>query len=105
MFGRPTFIIAMRIKVKFHSLLRLYLGFGEMILELPDRQDITVRELIDELNLRVGKELKNKLLDDDEIKKGTMVLLNGKNILHLKKLDTVVQDGDVVVFFPPGGGG
>jgi len=48
----------------------------------------------------------NKLLDENgELKRGTIILVNGHNILHLEKLATPVKDGDIVALFPPGGGG
>lgn len=47
-----------------------------------------------------------KLLDEDGgIKRGTLVLINGRNILDTDGLESVVRDGDTVALFPPGGGG
>jgi len=40
-----------------------------------------------------------------ELEKGVIILVNGKNIEHLEKLDTKLKDGDVVSIFPPVGGG
>ena len=33
------------------------------------------------------------------------ILLNGRNILTLKRLETPLKDGDVVVLMPPATGG
>ena len=41
----------------------------------------------------------------DEKVKGAAILLNGKNIVHLKGRKTKLEDGDVVSIFPPVGGG
>lgn len=47
-----------------------------------------------------------KLLDDQgNIKRGTIILINGKNILDSIGLDCRVKAGDTVALFPPGGGG
>ena len=45
----------------------------------------------------------NPVLDDKV--KGAAILLNGKNIVHLKGRKTKLKDGDVVSIFPPVGGG
>ena len=47
-----------------------------------------------------------KLLDEQgNIKNGTLILINGRNILDTDRLDSIVRDGDTVALFPPGGGG
>ena len=40
-----------------------------------------------------------------ELEQGYIILVNGKNIEHLKGLDTPLSDGDTVSIFPPAGGG
>jgi molybdopterin synthase sulfur carrier subunit len=55
---------------------------------------------------QVGTPFLTKLLDDDgALKRGTIILVNGANIVHIDGLATTVQDGDEVSLFPPGGGG
>ena len=47
-----------------------------------------------------------KLLDEHgNIKNGTLILINGRNILDTDGLESIVRDGDTVALFPPGGGG
>jgi len=44
-------------------------------------------------------------LADGGIKKGTIILIDGKNVLHLDQLDTQIDQDCVVSLFPPSGGG
>jgi len=90
------------IKVKFYSLLRKLIGQNEIELEL---NSITVSELINQINEITKKNIYKELIHNNEIKPGTIILLNGRNIHHLKKLQTVVNQGDMIDIFPPGGGG
>ncbi|HCA40738.1 MAG TPA: hypothetical protein DEP01_04035 [Aminobacterium sp.] len=36
---------------------------------------------------------------------GTIIMVNGKHIVHLQGLDTPLNDSDTVNIFPPVGGG
>ncbi|KUK18617.1 ubiquitin-like small modifier protein 1 [Thermococcus sibiricus] len=58
----------------------------------------TVRELLEKLYSKYPEMKK-------ELEKGVIILVNGKNIEHLEKLDTKLKDEDVVSIFPPVGGG
>ena len=92
------------IRVRFFSLLRLYLGKSEVAIEADD---ITVKMLIYRVRDATGSDLViEKLLDENaSLLLGTIILVNGQNILHLENLDTRVKDGDEVSLFPPGAGG
>ncbi|MCF7858605.1 MAG: MoaD family protein [Candidatus Cloacimonetes bacterium] len=91
------------IKIKFYSLIRLHLGINEIQIEADK---ISIYDLLQIAEKQLDKLLLHLLINADyEIIPGTMILINGRNIFHLKKLDTIVQDGDVVSIFPPGGGG
>jgi len=91
------------IKIKFFTLLKLYLKISEIDI---DAQKTSIRNLLFLINEKVEKNFIHKLIDDDgNLLRGTIILLNGRNIHHLKKLDTIVKNGDEVDLFPPGGGG
>jgi len=94
----------MRVKVKFFTLLKLYLGIGEYELEL-DKDSITLNQLLDILEEKIGKKFTFKLREGGKLKKGVIILVNGKNVFHLNGIDTIIKDGDVISMFPPGGGG
>jgi len=91
------------IKVRFFTLLKLYLGINELIIEA---KVVKMKELIFLAREKTEKDFVHKLLNKDgTLKKGTIILINGKNILHLDGLESIINSGDDVDFFPPGGGG
>ena len=93
----------MNIEVRFYSLLRLKLGNASIQLTLD--QPLPVRELLDQVSSHFDHDLRPDLLEDGGIKKGTMLLVDGKNVLHLDQLDTQIDQDCVVSIFPPAGGG
>ena len=92
------------IKVKFFTLLRLYLDLEEIDIEADQ---IDVRTLLRKIGEQIDSTLvREKLLDaDGDMLQGTIILINGHDILHMDKLDTMVEKGDSVSLFTPGGGG
>ena len=91
------------VEVKFFTTLRLFLG--AMSLRLPFEKG-TILQLLTQLDKKTTKPFLDKLLDDKrQLHKGTMILVNGKNIHHLAKLETAIGPNDVISLFPPGGGG
>ena len=91
------------VEVKFFTTLRLFLG--AMSLQLPFENG-NMLQLLTLLEQKTAKPFLDKLLNDKrELHKGTMILVNGKNIHHMAKLETAIGPSDVVSLFPPGGGG
>ncbi|AEX85552.1 hypothetical protein XO10_05715 [Marinitoga sp. 1135] len=93
----------MKVEIKFFATLRLHLRVASLSLDL--NENTTVNELIDILVKHFNDEkVREYLIDENGIRKGTMILINGKNILHLNGLDTKIEEG-VISIFPPAGGG
>ncbi|MCU0663123.1 MAG: MoaD/ThiS family protein [Myxococcota bacterium] len=92
------------IRVKFFTLLRLQLGVEEMDVEADQ---INVRALLHRVSDELGNQLvMEKLLDaQGALQTGTIILVNGHDVFHMSKLDTIVSKGDTVSLFTPGGGG
>ncbi|MFO7814376.1 MAG: MoaD family protein [Halanaerobiales bacterium] len=93
----------MSIEVKFYSLFRLNLKTSGVKYEIDE--PITLKELISKLDNEFDNYFSEKLLESGEIKPGSIILLNGKNILHLNDLNTKINDGDQITLFPPSAGG
>jgi len=87
------------VKVKFFATLRLELGIAER--DIFVEKESTVKDILE----KCGDEVKQKLLENNDIIKGTIILVNGENIIHKDGLNTIVKSGDVISLFPPAGGG
>ena len=92
------------IKVKFFTLLRLYLDIDELEIEAEDVDILSLLKMVKE---KIDNNLLlEKLLDENgSMHTGTLILINGHDIHHMEMLDTIVKKGDTVSLFPPGGGG
>jgi molybdopterin synthase sulfur carrier subunit len=92
------------IEVKFFTLLRLYLGLESVNIE-ADQLD--VRTLLHKVRDQIDNDLiLEKLLNPDgSMKTGTIILIDGSDVMDTDKLNTIVKKGDTVSLFPPGGGG
>jgi sulfur-carrier protein len=91
------------VKIKFYSLIRMHLGVNKVEIKA---NSISVYDLLLKTEHQIGKKFIDQLLDNDKhIIPGTMILINGRNIFHLDKLESLVRDSDEISIFPPGGGG
>ena len=90
-------------KVKFFATYRDFTRRkDEDVVAPPD-----VWALLLSLSERYGAGLKAKLLSPDgkDIGEDTIVLVNGRNVVHLDGKDTVLTEDDVVSIFPVVAGG
>jgi sulfur-carrier protein len=91
------------ITVKFFTTLQVFLRKTEVRFNFASA---TILQLLDLCEKQSTKPFLHKLLDTQRtIIPGTIILLNGHNILHLHGLETLAHDGDEIALFPPGGGG
>ena len=93
----------MIIKVNFYATLRQTTGLSSV--EVETRSPVSMRQLIELACEKTTPKLRADLLEGPAIKKGTLLLVDGRNVLFLDGLDTVVNDQQEIAFFPPGGGG
>jgi len=102
-YGGKTESTGNLVEVKFFATLRLALGVASLF--LPLGKPVTVKEFLLLCSQKVGVDIDKKLLSGETLLRGTMILVNGRNILHDKGLATIITPGDVVSLFPPAGGG
>ncbi len=81
------------VEVKLYASLRAAAGEKGFTTEAA-----SVKALLRQVSGRYGNEFSARL-------KVATILVNGKNIAHLKWKNTRLQDGDVVSLFPPLAGG
>jgi MoaD family protein len=94
------------LKVRLFAFLMLEVGKREIEMEAHS----TVAELLDTLSRRYGRNFDKWIWDNGsaserELIHGTIIMVNGHHIFHLKGLDTPLSDSDVVSIFPPAAGG
>lgn len=88
--------------------LRLFATFREAVgqktihREFPDQ--VTVGEVLQHLEEEF-EDLEGQFVEDGEIRPQINVLKNGREVLHLDGLDTVLESEDTISIFPPVAGG
>ncbi|HEY9069776.1 MAG TPA: hypothetical protein VIV61_05930 [Candidatus Ozemobacteraceae bacterium] len=93
----------MIIRVRLFSLLRS--KFGRSVVDVETDRPIPLRELITQVESRAGPGLVGELIDGEKIRKGTLLLVGGRNVIFGDGLDTIVDGTQEICFFPPSGGG
>jgi molybdopterin synthase sulfur carrier subunit len=81
------------------------LGKGEIELSVPEKS--TLQELVTTLVNSFGDELASLLLDPKtgKLLPHIRLMVNGRDIAFLSRMETVLQPGDEVLILPPVSGG
>lgn len=91
-----------KVSVRVFAVLRERLGWTEKELELMDE---SVKDALGQAEGR-GINLLDLLTDAERDPRGSFrILVNGRDIDFLQKLETKLKDGDKVLVFPPVAGG
>jgi molybdopterin synthase sulfur carrier subunit len=93
----------MLIRVRFFGDLRKNIDKRWMTVEVT--QDSTLLELISNIAKNLDSSLLDKLVEKNVVRSEIRILVNGRNIIYLNKLDTKLSDGDIVAIMPIAGGG
>ncbi|HHX23599.1 MAG: MoaD family protein [Tepidanaerobacteraceae bacterium] len=88
-------------KVKFYSHIR-----ETTRCKMVDITDCyTIKELLFKLSDIYGKKFQDAVFNGEELSKDVIILVNGRNIYFLNQLETVINEDDIVTFFPVVAGG
>ena len=88
-------------KVLFFAYIRDYTGAKEVYVE----HHPTLKQLLLRLCEMYGNKFKNKIFSDDELSDEIIILVNGRNVVHLNNLETFLNPEDEICIFPVVAGG
>ncbi|OYT63604.1 molybdopterin synthase sulfur carrier subunit [Methanosarcinales archaeon ex4484_138] len=91
------------VRIRFSQALNRTTKERETTINLTD--EITVRELINKLTEKYGKELERRLLEEGELKRFINIYIDGEDIRYNKKLETQINDTNEVSILPAISGG
>jgi molybdopterin synthase sulfur carrier subunit len=93
------------VKVRTILTLKKILGKGEVELPVPERS--TLGELLTTLVDRGGDELASQLFEPESnrVRPYIRLMVNGRDIAFLNRMETVLQNGDEILILPPVSGG
>ena len=91
------------IVIHFFAMLREFLKTKQIRIPAEEK---SVLELLQYCETKTSKSFLYKLVDQDgAIRPDSMILVNGRNVLNLQGIQTIVKDGSNVAIFPPAAGG
>jgi len=93
------------VKVRTILTLKKILGSGEIQLPLPEKSSLG--ELISTLVGWSGDELASHIFEPNskKLRPYIRLMVNGRDIAFLDRMETVLQDGDEILILPPVSGG
>lgn len=92
------------VKINFLSLLADITKIKQLNLSIHENS--TIKEILDRLIIKFGKNFESKILDSpSSLSKYIILGLNGKDIRTLNNLDTIVSNHDEILLLPAIAGG
>ncbi|MGC8974698.1 MAG: MoaD/ThiS family protein [Thermoprotei archaeon] len=88
-----------KITLEVFTTIREKLGWSKKELVINSPQ-ITLKDVLDAV-----PELGLLLVEQDTLKRGFIILINGRHAEFLGGLQAIVRDGDTIAIFPQSGGG
>ncbi|MEJ2101009.1 MAG: MoaD/ThiS family protein [Desulfobacterales bacterium] len=95
----------MTVKVRTILNLKKIIGSGEVTLSIPPAS--TLQDLVGIMIKRWGKKLATRMCEPDSTRPLPYIrlMINGRDIAFLNRLETQLQEGDEVLILPPVSGG
>ncbi len=97
----------MQISIRFFTSLREIIGKREEQLEFADDEKVTINIVLETLVQSHGKSFAEYVYDrkTGDVRGFLQFLINGKSAKAQERLQTELEDGDVLAILPPVGGG
>jgi molybdopterin converting factor small subunit len=90
----------LKITLEVFTTLKERLGWSRKELIIDASESATLKDVLDAV-----PELRSLIVEQDLLKKGFIILINGRHAEFLGGLHAIVRDGDTVDVFPHSGGG
>jgi len=90
------------VTVKYFADIRSLTGRGE---ETWTKAEPDMRSLLKGLAAHYGPAFENRVFQGDQLSDTMIIFINGRDIVHLKGLDSPLKSDDVVAVFPVVAGG
>ena len=97
----------LQVSVRFFTSLREIVGKKKETLEFPEDEKVTLDRVLKTLRRRYGESFVEYVYahETGEVRGFLQFLVNGKSASTLNRLETELEDGDVIAILPPVGGG
>ena len=93
----------MKLSIKLFATIRLKTGLK--IIDVNIDRPVNIVEMLKIVSEAINYDLIEELIENNHIIQGVIILLNGINILHLQKLDTIIDKDTTISIFPAVAGG
>ncbi len=93
----------MELKVKLFATIRLHTGLK--VVDVTIEKPVNVVEMLKIVSDIINYDLIDELIENNTIIPGVIILLDGENIHHINKLDTMITKDTVISIFPAVAGG
>lgn len=93
----------MKLSIKLFATIRLDTGLK--IVDVNIDQPVNIIEMLKTVSAIIDYDLIEELIDNNTIIPGVIILLDGVNIHHINKLDTIISEDTTISIFPAVAGG
>ncbi len=93
----------MKLSIKLFATIRLSTGLK--VIDINIDKAVTVLDMLKIVSESINYDLVKKLIRNDELIPGVIILLDGVNVLHLQKLKTIIDKDTTISIFPAVAGG
>ena len=93
----------MKLSIKLFATIRLDTGFK--LVDINIEKPINIIEMLKAVSDIIDYDLIEKLTENNDIIPGVIILLDGVNIHHINKLETLIEKDTIISIFPAVAGG
>ncbi|MDF1549199.1 MAG: MoaD/ThiS family protein [Bacteroidales bacterium] len=95
--------MALKLSVKLFATIRLSTGLK--VVDVNLEKPVNILEMLQIVSDIIDYDLLTELVKEQDIIPGVIILLDGENIHHLNKLNTIIEKDTVISIFPAVAGG